>query len=226
MYKDTTYKEKFTILKEWIPSIINEIKKDLKNDHLKKDIYFVKKFLPGKNINKITNEDLIDAYKEAVAQEEKGEEIAEFIASRWLLKNTDLYDFFEKQLTLINPNFTDLDLLSHEEAKAMIHKSQEHYGYANTYLFSVLNSVVFPKEIFDFLEKQAHSTRHEQEVKDKVDQENKSIDSLKQEFALNLARMEDKYEKKLSGLQKKYHTDTESLKKQIGVLQKKLHSQQ
>ena len=54
MYKNATYREKFADLKEWIPFLVEAIKKDLRNEHLKKDIFFVKKFLSSKNIHKIT----------------------------------------------------------------------------------------------------------------------------------------------------------------------------
>jgi hypothetical protein len=41
-------------------------------------------------------------------------------------------------------------------------------------------------------------------------------------FELKMQRLVDKYEKRLSGLEKKYLNDTDILKKQIANLQKKL----
>ena len=41
-------------------------------------------------------------------------------------------------------------------------------------------------------------------------------------FETEMARVKDKYEKKLNGLQKKYQVDVENLKKQIAQLQRKL----
>ena len=39
-----------------------------------------------------------------------------------------------------------------------------------------------------------------------------------------MARLTDKYEKKLMGLQKKYQLDQEALKKQLAALQRKLQA--
>lgn len=83
MYKNASYKEKFALLNDWFGLVIDSVKKDLKNEHLKKDLYFVKKFLGSKNLNKLTTEDLTEAYQRAIVEEEKGEELAEFITSRW-----------------------------------------------------------------------------------------------------------------------------------------------
>lgn len=96
MYKNATYKEKFADLQEWIPLLVEAVKKDLRNEHLKKDLNFVKKFLSSKNVHKVTIEELAEAYQKAIQEEEQGEELAEFITSRWLLKNSELYEFFEK----------------------------------------------------------------------------------------------------------------------------------
>ncbi len=45
---------------------------------------------------------------------------------------------------------------------------------------------------------------------------------MRQAFEREIARLTDKYEKKLAGLQKKYITDMENFKKQISQLQRKL----
>ena len=98
MLKDATYKEKYNALKNWMPAIVDVVKKDLKNEHLKTDFVFAKRYFAGKNLNKLTNEELVAGYASAIQQEEKGEEIAEFITNRWLIKNSELYGFFEEEL--------------------------------------------------------------------------------------------------------------------------------
>lgn len=48
MLKDTTYAEKMAMLKGWFETILQDIKKDIKNDHLKKDWNFAKSYFPKK----------------------------------------------------------------------------------------------------------------------------------------------------------------------------------
>lgn len=225
MYKTATYKEKLQDVKEWIPYMIDSIKKDLRNDHLKGDMPFVKKYLASKNIHKVTTEELAEAYEKAIRTEENGENLAEFISSRWLLKNSELYHFFEKELSQINPDFSNLDEIAPQQAEKLIESSNREYGPLQTYLFSVLNSVVFPKEIFEKLKGEAKH-HQEKQLHDAVQlKDQESFENMRKEFEREMARLEDKYEKKLTGLQKKYLIDVEGLKKQIASLQKKLNQE-
>lgn len=226
MYKNATYKEKFADIQEWLTSLIDSIKKDLRNEHLKKDLYFVKKFLSSKNIHKVSSEELAEAYQKAIQEEEKGEELAEFITSRWLLRHSDLYDFFENQLSQIHPDFTKLDEIEFEKAQHLIKNAVDQFGAPKTYLFSVLNSVVFPKESFQKLKIEAQQSQEEQQENVRQSQEELAVGQLGKEHEREMARLIDKYEKKLSGLQKKYITDVENLKKQVAHLQRKLQEKQ
>jgi hypothetical protein len=222
MYKHATYKEKFADLQHWIPFLIEQVKKDLRHEHLKKDVYFVKKFLSSKNIHKISTEELAAAYQKAIREEEKGEELAEFITSRWLLKNGDLYEFFERQLSQINPDFSNLEEIDPSQAKTLIEASVSEFGAPQTYLFAVLNSVVFPKESFLNLKMQAMEHQENQEEEARKVSEQLNIDQMRKDFEREMVRMTDKYEKKLAGLQKKYILDVDNLKKQMAQLQRKL----
>ncbi len=225
MYKNATYKEKFADLQEWIPYIIDSVKKDLRNEHLKKDFYFVKKFLASKNIHKVTTDELAEAYQKAIQEEEKGEELAEFITSRWLLKNSDLYGFFEQQLSQINPDFTSLEEISPAQAQALIDASIHQFGAPHTYLFSVLNSVVFPKESFNKLKTKAQQHQEKEVQETQQATEKLTVEQMRKEFEREMGRLTDKYEKKLAGLQKKYVTDVETLKKQVAQLQRRLQQE-
>ena len=189
---------------------------------MKKDFYFTKKFLASKNFQKASTEELAQAYQQAIAEEENGEEIAEFIASRWLLKNSELYHFFEEQLSKIDANFTELEELSPEHSQKLIQASNSEFGAPLTYLFAVLNSVVFPAESFQSLKKQAIEKNQQQMEESQSQEEQNSLDSMRRKFEQDVNRLTDKYEKKLSGLQKKYTTDIDTLKKQISQLQRKL----
>lgn len=222
MYKNATYKQKFVDLKDWIPYMVDSIKKDLRNEHLKGDMPFVKKYLASKNIHKVSTEELSDAYQKAIEAEENGENLAEFISSRWLLKNSELYHFFEKELSQINPDFSSIEEITAQQADKLIEGANKEFGPLHTYLFSVLNSVVFPNESFEKLRGQAknHQEKKVQETSQLKDQQN--VDQMRKEFEREIAKMEDKYEKKLAGLQKKYLIDVEGLKKQISALQRKM----
>ena len=115
-------KEKLLELKEWFPSILETVKKDLKNEHLKKDYVFVKKYLGGKNIHKLENQELETAYFTALQGEEKGEEIAEFMVHRWIFRNSEMYHFFEKELMKVRPDFTEIKELSAQEGEPILKK--------------------------------------------------------------------------------------------------------
>jgi hypothetical protein len=215
MLKDATYKEKCILLKSWMPQVIESIKKDLKNEHLKNDLKFVKKYFPGKNLNKITAEELTDGYVKAIVEEENAEEIAEFVTNKWLMNNSELYGYFEQALTKISPDFTELTSIDAKVAKEIVDGSVKQFGSVKTYLFSVINSVVFPKETFDKLDAIAKEDLKKAIKEEKDLQEKVAYEDLKSHCDAQIARITDKYEKKLAGLQRKYQLDTEGLKKQI-----------
>ncbi len=221
MLKNATYKEKFVLLKPWLATIIESVKKDLKSEHLKQDWQFCKTYLPGKSVQKLTTDELVDAYTVAI-EGENGEALAEFISNRWLLKNSDLYGYFEQKLSEINPNFSDIEELDAQLSRNMLAHAVQEFGAPRTYLFSVINSVVFPEQVYRELDKQAQETVEKEEVETKAREEQLTLDNLKQSYEQQIARLTDKYEKKLIGLQKKYVQDTETLKKQVASLQRKL----
>ncbi len=224
MNKDATYKEKLVYLNEWLPSIVEAVKKDIKNEHLKQDFQFVKKYFPGKNINKIEAEDLSKAYQVAIQEQENGEAIAEFIASRWIMKNSELYYFFENFLSGVNPDFTEIEKLEAEVARRLIDTSIEEFGAQNAYVFSVLNSVAFDEGYFSELKEKAQKETKDKEEERVQRAEKETLENLKRNQEREVARLIDKYEKKLAGLQKKYIQDVEQLKRQVATLQKKLHA--
>lgn len=222
MLKDATNKEKFEMLSPWMQLVVDAIKKDIKNEHLKRDIAFVRHYFPGKNVSKLTTEELAEAYKHAISQGENTEELAEFVTNRWLLKHSDIYHHFEQELTKIDPNFTELDLLDPSTSNVLMNQAVEQFGAPHTYLFCVMNSVVFPKEIYDVLRQRAHDHTQKAQEQEAIQQQREVEEAEKRNAEQQISRLTDKYEKKLAGLQKKYQTDVECLKKQIASLQRKL----
>lgn len=225
MLKDSTYRDKMTLLQDWFPVIVEAIKKDLKNEHLKRDTSFLKTYFGNGNIPKLTVSELSEGYIKAIESSPDSEAIGEFIANRWLLKNTELYYFFENKLQQVADDFSEIDVLDAEFSRKMMHESISQFGPVKTYLFSVMNSVVFPKEIYTELREQAKN-HHEQEKSWEDDlKEKQTIEAKERAFHQQLARLTDKYEKKLLGIEKKYENDVAALKKQISNLQKKLAGQ-
>lgn len=222
MDKNSTYKEKFSILKSWMPHIIDMIKKDLKHDHLKNDPLFCKKHFYGKNPAKLTIEELVDGYQQAFAEGEHSEAIGEFMANRWLLKNGDIYNYFAGSLSKINPNFSEIEELSKEDSHAILNEGKAQFDVQDLYLFSVMNAVAFPDNIYAELAKQALTSSENAKNAAETAEIEKSVENLTRAHQTQLARMVDKYEKKLVGLEKKYHHDVDSLKKQVSRLQKQL----
>lgn len=222
MLKESTYKEKFSTLQTWMPLIIDSIRKDLKNEHLKKDPGFARQYFPGKNPAKLTTEELLDGYSQALASEENAEEIAEFIANRWLLKHTELYYYFEQELSKIDPNFNELKDIDKPAATKIMEGAIQQFGAISTYLFCVLNSVVFPEEVYKTMNQGAVNHAAEKKVEEKVSAENASLEAMQRNHDQLVARLTDKYEKKILGLQKKYIQDVDTLKKQVATLQRKV----
>lgn len=222
MLKEASYKEKLILLQDWLPEILADIKKDLKNDHLMRDLSFCKTYLSGRNPQKASHEELVQAYKRALIESQDAEEIAAFISNRWILKHTDMYQFFAHQLESVNPDFSTIDELDLQFSKELVDQAVAQFGPQLTYLFSTINAVVFPEEIYRQLSKHATENQQKKAHEQQQLEEQVSLEHLKRTHEQQMARLVDKYEKKLIGLQKKYLTDTENLKKHVALLQQKL----
>ncbi len=222
MLKETGYEEKVELLKPWLPSIIEVVKKDLRNEHLKIDKEFCRRYFLGKNFTNVSIEEMAEAYYADIRGGNVG--LGEFITSRWLIKNTDIYGFFEEKLNSITEDFDQIETLNEEQALPLLSGSVKEFGSIKTYIFSVLNSVVFPEALYSDLRNQAveETERVEAEVEEALVAE--SLETMQKRHTREMDAMADRYEKKLSGLQRKYLRDMEVLKKQVSKLQKKLSS--
>jgi hypothetical protein len=222
MLKDATYKQKFSLIQTWIPYLIEIASKDLRNEHLKKDGNFLKKYFSNKPIQKITKEEIIAGYTQALEKEENSEDIAEFISHCWILRNSEIYNHFETELSKRYGDFGSIEEIDAKNSKEIIDAAVKNFGADRTYLFSVINSVVFSKSALEALRTDAEATKRRNDVEEKQNLEKMSIDKVHTHYQQQIARLTDKYEKKLLGHQKKYFQDTESLKKQISSLQRKI----
>jgi len=147
------YTEKLTVLQGCFPTIVSAIKKDLKIEHLGSDRRFLKRYFSGKKRHKLEIEELIPAYTTEIT-EVGNEELAEFLCYRWLIKNRDVYDYFAEKLAAIDTEFDKIDHIDDKSAKQWVEGATEAFGATRTYIFSVLNSIVFSDKVFKALRKQ------------------------------------------------------------------------
>lgn len=222
MLKETGYQEKFELLRPWLADIIDVVKKDLRNEHLKIDKEFCRRYFLGKNFIHVPLQEMADAYYRDIHDGNVG--LGEFIASRWLLKNTDVYGFFEKVLKTVSDDFDELEELPEEIAAPLLKGAVSEFGATRTYLFSVLNSVVFPEAVYDGLRKLALEETEKMRQEAETVQVAESLEAMQKRHSREMSAMSDRYEKKLNGLQRKYLRDMEIMKKQVSRLQKKLSS--
>lgn len=214
------YQVMFQKVDPWLQDILEVVKKDLKQEHLKKDKVFCKKYFLGKGASQVSIEEMVCAYRQEISTGNVG--LAEFIASRWLLKNTDVYGFFEKKLTQLSPDFDQLESLEDSFAQELKQEAQRQFSPTRLYLFSVLNAVTFSEEIFEELREAALEYTKKESEKHAQLKEQEDLEAMRKRFEREMRALSGKFEKKLSGMERKYVRDTEMLKGQIRTLSRKL----
>lgn len=210
-------KNQFLTLQNWTHEVLNAIKKDLKNDHLHTDPIFYKTYFGNRPQNRLTTEEIFAAYEKELIQ--GNEDLAEFVVNRWVFKHGDLYQHFADRLSHINPDFEQIQKLTELETETVLSGAVESFGAIPTFLFAVLNGVVFPEAAVEHLRKAAVAEKASQQKNEESALEQQNLDKIIATQKREIARLNDKIE----GVQKKYTADTEALKKQIKALQKKLH---
>lgn len=220
MIKESGYQEKIELVGPWLTTVIEEIKKDLKNEHLKVDREFCKRYFLGKGANMITVAEMAEAYIKDISEGNVG--LGEFIASRWLLRHTDIYALFEEKLAQVNPDFDALSEIDDVMAQDLVKESTASFGATQTYLFALFNSVVFTDTLYEKLRESALIETEQKLENEQKEQVERSLEAMQKRHQRELAALSDRHEKKLSGMMKKYLNDTETLKKQIRTLQIKI----
>jgi hypothetical protein len=210
-------KNQFQTLQNWTREVLSVVKKDLKNDHLHTDPVFYKTYFGNRPANRLTAEELLAAYENELFQ--GNEDLSDFVVNRWVFKHGDLYEHFAERLAEINPDFDEIKTLTDAQTERVLAGAVESFGAIPTFLFTVLNGVVFPGSAIDRLRNAATAEKAAQKQEEESAQERQTIEKLLASHQREVARLHAKIE----GVQKKYANDTASLKKQIKVLQKKLH---
>jgi hypothetical protein len=142
---DLPYAAKFSELEPFYTPIFTTVKKDLRDEHLRTDKGFFKRNFTGRELNKLTVDDLLAVYPKLIAA--GYEPLSEFIANRWLLRNLGIYNYFEARLKQCTEKFEQIEVLDVEFAKSLMEDAVSQFGAQNTYIFSVLNCVAFPADM-------------------------------------------------------------------------------
>jgi hypothetical protein len=220
MIKEDPYKIKFAKLAPWTNAIFQAVKKDLRNDHLIKTPAFAQKHFPKRAIDKLGLEEFAAAYLKEI--EEGDEELAEKVVARWIMKNAELYQFFAVELSKINPKYDEIESISPEKSFYLFNTSVQQFGAEATYIFCILNAVMFQDEQLSKLRDMALAEKQKGITAIEEPQSFESVEAVKAHYEKEMRKLFEKCEKKISGLERKYIQDVEGLKKQIAQLHKKL----
>lgn len=204
----------FISLKSWMHVLLNAIRKDIKQDHLGSDPEFYRTYFGNRPQNRLNSEEIFSAYESELLK--GNQELSEWVVNRWVFKHGDLYQVFAERLSQINSEFDKIQTLTVEESEKVLEGTVEQFGAIPTFLFVVLNGVVFPDSIRARLLSLAEKEKMSQEKKTQEDEGKESLEKLLAAKEREIARLNDK----LVGVQKKYDKDVEGLKKQIRALQK------
>lgn len=205
----------FLSMKNWIVEVLNAIKKDIKTEHLGADPTFYRAHFGNRPQNRLTTEEIFAAYESELLK--GNQELAEWVVNRWVFKHGDLYQVFAERLSQINPEFEEIKAISLEESKKILEGTVENFGAIPTFLFVVLNGVVFPEKVKEELHELALKEKEKIEEEKKLEAGKEGLEKLLAAKEREIARLNDK----ILGVQKKYDRDVEGLKKQIKALQKR-----
>lgn len=211
----------FEILRPWIPTILSAIRKEIKTEYLPRQISFCRTHFGHRPLNRLSWEEVIAAFEKELLS--LNEELIEWVVNRWVFRHGDLYQHFVERLRSIHPDFEEIKTLSAEESEKVLLGAEEAFGAPSVYLFSVLNSVVFPPSVFSRLQEAAEKGKVAEDAQERQAEEQQSLAKLVERHQREIRRLEEKYEGKLAGVLKKYAADVEALKRQIRSLQQQLH---
>jgi hypothetical protein len=210
----------FESLQGWIPEVLNAIKKDIKTEHLSSDPVFYKTYFGNRPQNRLTTDEIFAAYEKELL---KGNaDLADWIVNRWVFKHGDVYSHFAERVGEINPNFEEIQSFDEPQSEKILKGALESLGAVPVFLFSILNGVVFPDSIIQKLRAAAEKEKAQLQKEETVEAERQALEQIVAQHQREMNRLHEKYENRVAGIQKKYTTDTEALKKQIRALQQKL----
>src|SRR3990167_8037866 len=161
MIVESKIKDKFTVIypfrKEFFKGIKKEISQSssVKGTGLGRRMYALHKNSDG------------GVFVEALFTEvlEKGdEELGDFLLSTWVMKQADLFQYFHQKLSSLNADYEQLIGIPQDLEQEMKKEILAEFTALEAYLFSILNSVVFSKEVLQEFLDLAHIECKGQEV--------------------------------------------------------------
>jgi hypothetical protein len=207
----------FQFLQNWTFEILESIKKDIKTDHLHTDPAFYRTYFGNRPQNRLTTTEIFSAYEKELLK--GNQDLADWVVNRWVFKHGDLYQHFADRLSAINPDFVQIESLTLEESEQILDGTAASFGSVSTFLFALLNGVVFPKTVLDRLEKEAGLEREKRALDAKLEGEQQGFEKIIASQEREITRLNDK----IAGVLKKYEKDTHNLKTQVKALQRKIH---
>jgi len=214
--------KQFQKVQPWISSILSEIKKEIKVDHLPSNPSFTRTHFGNRPLSKLTTEEIFAAYEKTLLAGDT--ELGEWVVSRWVFKNGEIYVHFEGKLSEISEDYSTLTELTGDQSEKILEGAIEKFGALQTYLFSVLNEVVFPETVFQKLRTQTEKEEAEKKQIEKSALEERGLGRTIENHQREMIRLQEKYENKIAGIMKKYSVDMAALKKQIRSLQQQLNT--
>ncbi len=217
MIVESVYSSKFILLEPFFEEIFTCIKKEIKREITIKGSVLQRKL--GVQSVRETKE-MIELFSKSIITL-KEEEVAEWAACAWINKHGDIFHLFHEFLVKVSSNYDELTEIPSDTEEEMIKKSSLEFGFFETYVFSILNSVVFSEKALSALRSAALAwmeNKRKQQVKPLEISSEQRIKDLEE----RLEKMVEKHEKKVLGITEKYRIEIEGYRKQIGKLQKKL----
>jgi hypothetical protein len=212
-------KNQFQILQPWLAQILHILKRELKSEHLSKNLSFCRTHFGGRPTSRVSNDEVIAAYEKELLQ--GNEDLGDWIVNRWVFHHGEIYRHFAETLSRIHPDFDEIKTLDEPQSASILSGAVESFGALPTYIFSVLNGVVFPETVLKRLRETAEKEELSQKKKQAATEATLSLEQIIARHQREVARLQDK----IAGVMKKYTTDVDALKKQIRALQQRLNAQ-
>lgn len=149
MKVEESFQDKIRRLQPWFPLLIEDIKKDVKTELIRQHPKIFQRHFSKMHFAKCSPKELAPPLLQEVLSGD--ESLGEWLASRWVVKNSDIYNFFAQRLMQITPDFDKIELLDEGIGEPLMREAVQRFGAERTYLFSVLNSVAFSSTVFERL---------------------------------------------------------------------------
>lgn len=188
---------KFQTLLPWMSEIIACIKKDIKTDFLPGNPIFSRTYFRNLPQSQISADDICKAFTKEI--ENGNESVSDFVIDRWVSKHGNIYNHFAERLHAVNPDFDQIKELTPAQSAQILAGAKEAFGLQDTYIFSVLNGVVFPTSVLEKLLQEANDEIEDlkkQEMQAAADRElAKAAEKQRKELAKSMKRQNKESQK-------------------------------